>query len=480
MLHVKGKKKRDLTSGSILKGFFAMAIPLVLSGMLNRLFNTADTVMVGRWGGDTMEESELALAAVGSCEAFVSMLLNAFMGLSAGSSLCIAREIGANDRVELEKTVRTSVTVSFICGILCMAVGLISAREILALMGTDEVLLEDAILYMRAYCFGIPAQMTYAFCSAMLIASGDSVRPLVFLSVSGVANVILNAVTVIGLKMGAFGVGIATAASYWISVAMILIYMSCTTGPCRIPWRRLRIDFDKLKELLGVGVPMTLQGLLYTFSNALVQSAINVLGPVVVAGNTAAANIEGYIDTVQVGFSQTNTTFVGQHVGARKAKRLKRVMLTGVAVTATVAIVLGVGAFLLGEPLLELFTPGNTEVISAGMYRITVLFLPFALYHVMSILLSSLRSMGKVVLSTTLLIVGCGVFRILWIEILYKPFFAGNLTVLYLGYPLGWLLTSIVALIAVLFTYRKFARNNRTLPPLSSADKEEAVVAKNG
>lgn len=478
MLHVKEKKKRDLTSGSILKGFLAMAIPLILSGILNRLFNTADTVMVGRWGGDTMEERELALAAVGSCGAFVSMLFSAFSGLSAGTSLYIAREIGANDRIELEKTVRTSVTVSFVCGLLCMAVGLISAREILVLMGTDEALLDDATLYMRAYCFGVPASMTYVFCSGMLIASGDSVRPLAFLSVSGVVNVLLNAVTVIGLKMGAFGVGIATAASHWTSVAMILIYMSRTTGPCRIPWRRLRIDFDKLKALLGVGIPTTLQGLLYTFSNALVQSAINVLGPVVVAGNTAAANIEGYIDTVQSSFSQTNTTFVGQHVGARKVARLRRVMLTGVAVTATAAIVLGVGAFLLGEPLLELFAPGNTEVISAGMYRITVLFLPFALYHVMSILLSSLRSMGKVVLSTVLLIVGCGLFRILWIELLYKPFFEGNLTVLYLGYPVGWLLTALVAFIAVLSTYRRFARENQSAP-LPSAEKEEVTVTPN-
>ncbi len=476
-----GLKKRplDMTEGPIFLGMIRFAIPLILSGILNQLFNTADTLMVGRWGGDTPEECEHALAAVGSCSALITTIVALFTGLSVGTSVCVARERGAKDEVELQKTVRTVVTISFACGLICMLVGMLGAKPILTLMGTDEALLEDAASYMRIYFVGIPASMTYSFCSAILTSSGDSTRPLIFLSTAGAVNVGLNAMMIIGFGMGAFGVGLATAISHWVSLAMILIYMSRMDDHlCRIPWRNLGVDWKKMCLILRIGIPASLQGAMFSFSNVFTQSAVNAFGPATVAGNTAAANVETYLAFVQSGVSQSGSVYIGQNAGAKNFARVKRAILWGVLLATCVGLAMGIAVYFNVESILGLYIPDGEEAILAGATRIRVLFLLHFLYGIMSLGTSALRGMGKNLLPTAMMIGGCCVYRILWISFLYRPFFEGNLTALYLVYPTSWVITNIAVYIALAFVYRKLRRqNDLTLQAAMEPTTAEKVIS---
>ncbi len=458
----KQKARENITQGPIFGGMIAFALPLILSNLLNRTFNTADTMMVGRWGGATEEACEMALAAVGSCGTLITTIIALFSGLTTGTSVCVARELGAKDDAEVEKTVRTSVSISLLCGLICTAVGFFGARPLLLLMGTDAAVLEDAILYMRAYFLGIPANMVYCFCAAILTSSGDSVRPLAFLSVSGVINVGLNAVFIIALGMGAMGVGLATAISQWVALGMILTYMSFLKGPCRIPWRTLGIDRKKLKQLLSIGVPASVQGALFSFSNVFTQTAVNSFGHVMVAGNAAASNIETYLAVIQAGLATAGSVFVGQNVGARDVKRVKRVIIAAVALAGGVAVSTSVPFYFFAGSFISLFAPGNEAVIQAGLFRSSVVLLPYFLYGTMSVGTSILRGLGQNILPTGLVIGGCCVFRILWVRFVFEEFYSQNPYVLYLVYPVSWLLTCTAVYIGVFFVYRRWEARMRT------------------
>lgn len=473
MIYKKSKKQIDMTSGSILRGMILFAIPLILSGILNQLFNTADTLMVGRWGGDTPEERELALAAVGSCGVLVVTIVSLFTNLSAGTSVLVAHELGAKRDGEVKKTVHTSVVLAFICGIVCTVVGVIGARTLLKLINTDETLLEDATAYMRAYFLGVPASMIYSFCSAVLLSKGDSKRPMIFLTVAGVVNVILNAVMILVLGLGAVGVGIATAASQWISLLMILVHMSRMDGPCRIQWKCLRVDVPKLKAIFTIGIPASIEGVLFSFSSVFTQSAVNAFGPAMIAGNSAAGNVESYLMHLQIGFARAGTVYVGQNVGAGRLDRIRRSILTSMAATTVIGLSASILFYLGAEPILSLFAPGNEAVVAAGMQRATVTFLYFVLWGIMCLGGNVLRGMGQNLLPTAISIAGCCVFRVIWIEWLYRFFFHGNATVLFMVYPVSWALTTVAAYLAILWTYYK-----RTKPAIERRE-EPCLAAKN-
>ena len=454
------RKPRDFTEGPILSRIILFALPLIATAILQHLFNTADTVVVGRWGGDTPEESSIALAAVGSCGSLINLIVNLFFGLSVGAGVCVAHDIGARQYRDVSRVVHTSVVASLVCGIFVTVFGLIAARPLLVLMNTDPTVLDQAVPYMRAYFLGMPANMLYNYCASMLRSSGDTTRPLAFLSVAGVVNVGLNLVMVIVFRTGAMGVGIATAASQWVACALTVLYMMRYDGPCKIDFRKLRVDPQKLKKIIAIGIPAGLQGTLFSFSNVLIQSSINSFGPVAVAGNTAASNIENYIYSTQNALYQTAMTFVGQNAGAHKFDRVKRSIVASSCVVVAVGLSVGGVILCFGKPLLGIFAPGNNAVIEVGMSRLAVFCTTYFICGLMEVGCGSMRGLGRSVAPMLVALMGSCVFRVVWIYTVFAAF--PSMFVLYLSYPFSWSVTAAVHYTMCIMTLRRQRRGSET------------------
>ncbi len=451
-------KVRNFSEGPILSRMILFALPLIATGVLQQLFNTADTVVVGRWGGDTSAEREVALAAVGSCGALINLIINLFFGMSVGAGVCVAHDIGAGRYRNVSRTVQTSMVASLVCGVVLMVFGLLTARPLLALMGTEADILDEAVPYMCAYFCGVPANLLYNYCAAMLRSSGDTTRPLIFLSVAGAVNVVLNCITVIVFRTGALGVGIATAASQWVACILIVVYMVRYDGVCRIELKGLRVYKNNLIKMIKIGIPAGLTGTFFSFSNVIIQSSVNSFGATVVAGNTAAANLENYIYMAQNSIYQTAMTFVGQNAGAYRFDRVKRVIWNATALTTVIGIVLGWSMIFLGRPLLGVFAPDSPEVVEMGMVRLRVMCSVYALCGLMETGCGIMRGLGH---STTAMFVSllgsCG-FRILWIYTVFAAF--PSLTMLYISFPVCWAITAGIHYITAAIALRKKLRQS--------------------
>lgn len=448
----QAKIKRNLTEGPLLTQIILFTLPLIATAVLQLLFNTADVMVVGRWGGATEAERDTALAAVGSCGALTNLIVNLFFGLSVGAGVSVAHGIGAKQDRDVRETVHTSVLASLVCGVVVTVFGIVMARPLLVMMQTDPLVLDQAVPYMCAYFCGMPANMLYNYCASMLRSSGDTTRPLIFLSVAGVANVALNLVMVIVFGLGAVGVGIATAVSHWISCILIVAYMMRYRGPCRIELRELRIHRDKLVKIITIGIPAGLQGTLFSISNVLIQSSINGFGEITfVAGNTAASNIDGYIYATQNALYHTALTFVGQNLGARNFDRLKRSIFACAGVVTGVGISIGAVALLFGRPLLSIFTD-STAVIDAGMIRLTVMATTYFLCGLMEVGCGVMRGLGKSIPPMLVSLIGSCLFRIVWIFTVFAAF--PTPIVLYISYPISWVLTALAHFIFCHRTYR--------------------------
>lgn len=434
------KADRDLTSGALLPKIILFTLPLIATGILQLLFNTADTVVVGRWGGETKEAREAALAAVGSCGALINLIINLFFGLSVGAGVCVAQELGARQYHEVRKTVHTSVLTAMLCGAVVAVVGFFLARPLLTLMGTEPAVLDEAVPYMRAYFVGAPANMVYNYCAAMLRSTGDTTHPLVFLSIAGAVNVCLNLVMVIVFGLGALGVGIATAASQWISCVLILRHMIRLNDHCHLDLRELKIDPVKLKKVVAIGIPAGLQGMVFSISNVLIQSSVNSFGQTTVAANTASANLTDYIYIAENSLYHAALTFVGQNAGAQNYRRVRHSIFCCAGTVTVLGIALGGLVILFGEPLLSIFAPGNESVIHIGMVRVRILSATYFTCGLMDVGSGVLRGLGKSFRAMVISLVGSCVTRIIWI---YTVFAADHtLEVLYACYPLSWVLTA--------------------------------------
>ena len=453
MAQVITKRNQNLTEGPILSKIILFTLPLIATAILQLLFNTADTIVVGRWGGDTPEECNTALAAVGSCGALINLIVNLFFGLSVGAGVCVAHDIGAKQYEEVSKTVHTSVLASLICGLVVTIFGLFMARPLLAVMGTDPEVLDQAVPYMCAYFCGMPANMLYNYCASMLRSSGDTTRPLIFLSVAGIVNVVLNLIMVIVFHLGAVGVGIATAVSQWISCILIVLFMMKSDGPCKIEWKKFHIDPQKFRKIVTIGLPAGLQGTLFSLSNVLIQSSINSFGKIVVAGNTAASNIDGYIYATQNALYHTALTFVGQNMGAKKFDRLKKCIVWCAVVVTVVGVCVGSFAFIFGEPLLRIFAPEADDVVSAGMIRLSIMGSCYFLCGLMGVGCGVMRGLGKSILPMIVSLLGSCVFRIVWIYTVFAIF--PTLFMLYLSYPISWTLTALTHYICCFLILKK-------------------------
>ncbi|MBE6602560.1 MAG: MATE family efflux transporter [Ruminococcaceae bacterium] len=450
------KKQKDFTSGPMFSKMILFTLPVIATSVLQLLFNTADTFVVGNWGGATPEAREAALAAVGSCGSLTSLLTGLFLGLSVGAGVTVAHAIGAKNEREIGKTVHTSVVISLICGIVVSVFGIIFARPLLSLMGTPPTVLDEAAPYMRACFCGMTANMLYNYCAAILRSTGNTMGPLFFLSVAGVVNVGLNLVMVLVFHMGALGVGIATAASHWVSCILVVTYMMRMDGPCKIEPRKLCISKPQLRKMILIGLPAGIQSTLFAISNVTIQASINSFhSNAVIAGNTAASNLDSYVYFAQNGLYHTALTFVGQNLGANKYERVKKAIIYALLCVCVVGILLGTTVFLFGRPLLSIFND-SPAVVDAGMVRLTYLCLPYFLCGAMEVGSGTLRGLGKSMTSMIISLIGACFLRLLYLATVFKMLHTTR--VLYLSYPLSWILTTIALFLFVFIELRRWKR----------------------
>lgn len=448
------KVKIDMTKGDILPKLIKFALPVIATSIIHQLFNTADTLVVGRWGGSTPYEREIALSAVGSCGSLVSMIITFFTGLSSGAGVTVSHAIGAKQDDKIDKTVHTSVSLAAMCGILLSVFGFVFARPLLVLMDTPDAVIDQAVLYMRAYFLGTPAQLIYNYSAAMLQASGDGTRPLIFISTAGVANVILNLVMVIGFDQGALGVGIATAVSQWISCFMILGYMMRGNGFCCLSLRKLGFDISTLKNVLRLGIPSGVQNSMFSIGNVVMQTALNSFNNTVyVSGSSVASNVGTYPQLICQGMITAVYVFVGQNTGAKDIGRIRKCMRVS-AITITVSsIVMNAVLNLVGTPVLGLFAPNNPEVVEFAKIKLLVNSAFYFVGHLGSLYGRAMVAMGKATLPMIVSVLGtCGV-RVLWIYTVFV-WIRHPLTIFF-AYGASWTVTLIVQFIL----FRKLQKN---------------------
>ena len=445
------KSQINMTEGPILGKMILFTIPLMLTGMLQLLFNAADLVVVGQFVGPE------ANAAVGCCGSLINLIVNLFMGLSVGAGVIAAQDIGARRYDDVLRLISTSVTVSLIGGVVVGLFGFFAARPLLLMMKTPEDVLTEAVPYMKAYFVGMPGCLLYNYLAAILRSKGDTTHPLIFLTIAGAANVLLNLVMVTAFGLGAIGVGIATAASQYIAAGLTVLHMLRKEDVCRLTG--FAVDSRKLGKMLVIGLPSGLQGMLFSISNVLIQSTINGYGKIVMAGNANASNLDGFQYTAMNSVYHAALTFVGQNVGAGTYKRIKRIMFDCAGLVTAIGVLVGVILITCGEPLLSLYSSGEEKdaVIEAGMNRLWILATTYFLCGLMDVGCGLLRGMGKVMLPMIVSLLGSCVFRIIWIYTVC-PLAPTNISVLYASYPISWFLTAAVHFICCIYFYRKLMK----------------------
>ncbi len=421
------------------------AFPLMLSGILQLLFNAADIIVVGRFAGSE------SLAAVGSTSSLINLLTNVFIGLSVGANVLVARYYGSQSRKDLEETVHTSMVIAVAGGAVLVVIGLSLAAPLLEMMGTPEDVLPLSVLYMRIFFVGMPATLLYNFGSAVLRAVGDTRRPLYFLLAAGIINVILNLIFVIAFSMGVAGVALATVASQCISACLIVRCLMKSEAEYRLSPKKLRLVRDKMRSIVRIGLPAGLQGAIFSISNVLIQSSVNSFGSVAMAGNTAAANIEGFVYTGMNSVYQTALSFGSQNFGAKNYKRMARIQVYCLGLVTVIGVVMGTGAVLFGRQLLGIYSSDQT-VIQYGVKRLTIICTPYFVCGMMDVMVGGLRGMGCSVLPMIVSLTGACALRVVWIYTVFA--LNRTLEVLYISYPVSWAIT-FLAHVATYLIVRK-------------------------
>lgn len=434
------KYEIDMCNGPLFRKIVLFYIPLMLSGILQLLFNAADIIVVGQFA----REGDAALAAVGSTSSLINLLVNVFMGLSIGTNVLVARYFGSGQKRELCEIVHTSVLTSLISGFLLILIGFFCAKPILILMGTPNDVLENAVLYVRIYFIGMPAMMGYNFGSAILRAVGDTRRPLYYLTLAGIVNVSLNLIFVILLNLNVAGVALATILSQLISCALVFRCLLKSTADYRLELSKLHIHRDKLLKMIRIGLPAGLQGALFSVSNVLIQSSVNSFGKIAMAGNTAASNLEGFIYVAMNSVHQATVSFTSQNLGNRKYDRIVKTLLYSLGLVITVGLVLGNGAYFAGEILLRLYTD-NAEAIGFGLVRLSIICTTYFLCGIMDVGMGSIRGMGYAITPMLVSLTGACLFRIVWIMTVFSQIH--TLECLYLSYPISWALTFVAHMV---------------------------------
>ncbi len=436
----------DMCHGPLFSRLILFAIPLILSGVLQLLFNAADIIVVGRFSGSH------ALAAVGSTSSLINLLINLFVGISVGANVLVGRYYGAQDYKSASESVNTAMVTAAVGGCIMIVAGVFLAKPLLQWMGTPADVLHLSVLYMRIYFVGMPALMIYNFGASLLRALGDTKRPLYFLTVAGIINVIFNLFFVIKLDMGVAGVALATIISEWISAILILLCLEQSEGVLHIKMKELKFYKDKFIEMLKIGIPAGIQGIIFSISNVLIQSSINSFGSIAMAGNTAASNIEGFVYTSMNAVYQTSLSFTSQNYGAKEYRRVDKILLECLGIVSVVGLVMGVGAYLFGHPLLSIYS-SSEKVIQYGITRLSVVSACYFLCGIMDVFVGSLRGIGYSIMPMIVSLLGACVFRVIWIFTIFKV--EHSLLSLYISYPISWILTFTAHCICYLILRKK-------------------------
>lgn len=454
------KKTVDMTEGPFFKKMVMFAIPLVITGLLQSFYNAADLIVVGQFRGD------VAVAAVGSTGSVTNLILGLFMGLSVGAGVCVAHHVGAKENEEVKKVVHTSVLLSAILGTVMGIVGFSLSETLLRLMDTPEAVLPHATLYMQIIFLGVPGSMVYNYVAAMLRSAGDSKRPLIFLSVSGIVNVVLNVVLITLFDMGVDGVAIATITSQYLSAIMALIYLCRTDGVLKLSLRSLRIDGAKVRKMLYIGVPSGIQSSLFSLSNVLIQSSINSFGDTVMAGSAASSNLESFMYIAMNSIYHVALTFIGQNVGARKYKNIRRLTVYSSVIVAALGLISGAIVLLFRYPLVNLYVTSEAAA-QAAFDRMWIIVPTYFLCGLMEVFCGGLRALDRSVTAMIISLGGACGLRILWIETVFKYVYHTPQSV-YISYPITWTVTALFHLVFMVLAAKKLTRQlkeNYTLIP---------------
>ena len=436
----------DMTNGPLVGKIIRFAIPLALSGILQLLFNAADIIVAGRFAGSQ------ALAAVGSTSALINLIVNLFIGLSIGVNVLVARYYGAGNRKDLHETVHTAVLISIISGVVLVFIGILLARPLLELMATPEDVIDQSVLYMCIYFVGMPVMMLYNFGAAILRAVGDTQRPLYFLLIAGVVNVILNLFFVIVLHMGVAGVATATVISQCISAGLVLLCLVRSDTIYKVELKQLKIHKDKLLQMTKIGIPAGIQGATFSISNVLIQSSVNSFGSIAMAGSTAGGNIEGFVFTAMDSFTQAALSFTGQNYGAKKFHRITKVLWYNILLVTIVGLVLGIGAYLAGRPLLSIYST-DPQVIDYGLQRMLIVCTPYFTCGIMNVLVGAMRGLGSSLTPMVVSIFGVCVLRVVWIYTVFAA--APSFLMLFLSYPITWVATALIEAVCFYFIRKR-------------------------
>lgn len=442
----KSKYEIDMCNGSILDKLISFSIPLMLSGILQLLFNAVDIIVVGRFTGSE------ALAAVGSTTALINVFVNFFIGISLGSNVLAARFYAAGKDKEMSETVHTAITLALISGVVMGIVGVVSAKGALQLMDTPDNVLNLSTLYMRIYFVGMPFFMLYNYGAAILRAVGDTKRPLMFLIVSGATNVVLNLILVIRFHMGVAGVAIATVISQGISCVLVLRCLYYSEGSYQLRFSKLGMKARYVKQIFQVGVPAGIQSTIINFSNVLLQSSVNSFGSVAMAGYTAANNILGFLYVSVNSITQACMSFTSQNYGVRKFKRMDKILMECLGLTMVVALVLGGGSYLFGSELMHIYTK-SADVVACGTDIMLYTTVTYFLCGIMDLFPGALRGMGHSAVPMILSVIGTVGTRIVWIYWVFPQHRA--LDFLFISYPVSWILTIVMQVICFYFVRKK-------------------------
>lgn len=443
------RDNQQMLQGPLLKNIIQYTIPIILTSWLQLLFNAADLVVVGQFDGSH------CLAAVGATGAITNLIVNLFIGLSVGAGVGVAHGLGSGDDEVVHRTIHTAIPAAIISGIFLTVVGVSLSKTFLTWMDTPENILPMSTTYMQIYFCGMTFNMVYNFAASMLRAAGDTQSPLKFLSIAGVVNVTLNLIFVIVFRMNVAGVALATAISQGVSAVLVVRTLMRRTDACKLDLKKLRIYRPQLVKMIRIGLPAGVQGSMFSISNVMIQSSINSFGDIVMSGNTAAGNIEGFIFTAMNAFHQTAVNFTGQNVGARQYDRVKKILFTCLGCVAVTGFALGMAVYAGGPYLLGIYITDSQTAIEYGLIRMSYICALYFLCGLMDVSTGALRGMGASTVPMIISVLGvCGI-RLLWIGTIFRVPQFHTPECLYVSYGVSWVVTFLAQFVAFWLVYKK-------------------------
>lgn len=441
-----------MLEGPLFWNIILYTIPIILTSLLQLLFNAADLVVVGRFCGS------VSVAAVGATGSLTNLMVNFFIGLSVGAGVTVAHGLGSHEDTVVSNTVHTALPTALVSGVFLTYIGIAFSETFLRLMGTPDNVLPLSAIYMKIYFAGVTFTMVYNFCAAILRAAGDTKSPLIFLTLAGVVNVILNVVFVRAFHMNVAGVALATTISQGISAVLVVIALMRRTDACKLELKKMRFHKVQLAKILRIGLPAGIQSSLFAISNVMIQSSVNSFGDIFMSGNAAASNIEGFVYVSLNAFHQTAVNFIGQNAGAKQYKRVYKTLWICLGCVVAVGLTLGSLAYALGPTLLSIYITDSQEAIGYGMVRLAYICLPYFLCGLMDVSTGALRGLGASFAPMVISILGVCGLRIGWIYSIFQIPEFHTPECLYFSYTVSWTITFLCQMAAFIIVYRKHVK----------------------